>query len=806
MQVLGNVSLRDAVWLRRSPVGLAVLFACVVVPAFGLFPAAAQAAGMDSCSAGGIKLDPSLRLEPVESGETPIFIFGEKISGQTDDLMEATGNAEFRKLGMFIKGDSIRHDLVKDEITAQGQVKLFREGEFYEGRHLRLQLGTTQGEFEDVRYELSSNNGRGQAIRADFVQPMETKLTQATFTTCPRDRPAWELRMSELVVDQIREVGQAQSAYLYWGRHQILPLGNASFPLSDRRKTGFLAPSYATTSRLGLEVQAPFYWNMAPNHDLTLYPRLISRRGVQLGSEYRFLTESSLGTLAYEVLPDDRVEGKTRQFGGIQAATRLMPNLVMGFDAQRVSDDRYFSDFGRSLLGASQRTLPATFSLTGMQNGWMSRLQMQEYQLLQDEKAPLIAPYSWLPRLSVSKNHRAFLGERKSPVDWDFLAEATSFRHPTLAQGERFVMAGSVAYRHFQKGLFLTPKLSLHATHYANSQDGDTTTTLNRYGFSSGSSPADSLGIYQYNVENTKSYKRVLPTFSLEASSIFDRQTSWGDLALDQTLEPKVVYIRTPYQNQSAYPVFDTGSPSLNFAQIFSDAAFNGHDRIADLNQITVGVSTRFIESSTGIERLRAGIGQRYYYADQKVTLPGSTVRTDRESDILAQVSAQLSKAWSLDLQAQYTGATTTWQNGSVVTRYNPKAGMAASAAYRFVRDSSHSIDLAFQWPLLRHWYAVGRYHYSFKNLGGDVENQRSGPIETLAGIEYDGGCWAARVVAQQFVTGEKQKNTAVFLQLELNGVARVGTNPLEALTRSIPNYQAVNQLTPIPPKFDNFQ
>lgn len=749
----------------------------------------------------GLKFDPILNLEPAASGDTPVYIFGRDIAGQTDDWVQAKVDAEFRKLGLFIKADDIRHDLVQDQLFAEGQVKLFREGEFYEGPKLQLKLGTTQGYFNEVSYQLTSTGGRGNAKQAEFVQPLETKLTQATYTTCPRDRPAWELRMDEMLVDQIREVGVTKSSTLYWGGVPIVPFGDASFSIGDRRKTGFLPPSYRTSTKLGFEIEAPFYWNLAPHHDLTLYPRLITKRGTQLGTEFRFLEANSMGTIAYEVLPNDRETKTNRQFGSITTTYRPVKDVALGLNIQRASDDTYFSDLGNSLLSSAQRLLPGTLTLTTASRGWNFQAELQEYQLLQDTASPLIKPYSYAPRLAASKAHRAVPGRDAMPLDWNVSTELTSYQHPTLAEGERAVASGSVALRHFQQGFYITPKVALHATHYEHRKNGSSSQTQDKY-------LTDPSGtIYANNVgTTTASYTRVLPTFSTEVSTILDRSVAVGSLGLEQTLEPKISYIYTPYKDQSKYPVFDTGSPSLNFAQIFSESAFNGQDRVADLNQVTVGVTTRFIEERTGAERFRAAVGQRFYLDDQRVTLPGGTVRTDRKSDLLGQITARPIKDWVTDAQAQYTPSTSRWQSVSFVNRYNPKPASTVSAAYRFVRDSSNTIDLAFQWPVAKYWYAVGRYQYALRNLGGTTENQNPGVVEALAGFEYDGGCWVGRVVVQQYAASGAEKNTAIFFQLELNGMARVGTNPLGALTRNIPNYQMINQITPLPSKFDNFQ
>lgn len=791
----------SAVALLLAPViGLTAAFPSVAATLIGQCEMVSAAADLNRSL--GLKFDPALNLEPSSTTQTPAYVFGRSISGQTEDLIEAKGDAEFRKLGMFIKGDSIRHDLVKDELFAQGSVKLYREGEFFEGPRLRLKLGTTQGFFEDVSFQLTSTGGRGTAERAEFIQPLETRLIKATFTTCPRDRPAWELRSDELLVDQIREVGATKSSTLYWGGVPIIPFGDAAFSISDRRKTGVLPPSYATSVKLGLDVAVPFYWNIAPEHDMTITPRIITKRGMQLGGEFRFLRPTSLGTLAYEVLPSDRVTGEDRRFGSATMTHRLGDLGTLGLNVQRASDDNYFSDLGNSLLASSQRLLPATASLTSVLHRWQLQAQVQEYQLLQDRTSPLLAPYSFAPKVTLSRQHRSTASTDRLPIDWSAAAEAVSFQHPTLSEGERYVGTAAVSMRTLTQGVTVEPRLSVHATHYSQRRDGRLDRTLDKY-LQTESVFTDS--IYKNNVGATPSYTRVLPTFSTSMSAVLERPAQLGGLSVVQTLEPRISYIYTPYKNQSAYPVFDTGSPSLNFAQMFSDTAFNGHDRIADLNQITAGVTTRLVEDDSGIERLRASVGQRFYFADQRVVLPGTSLRTDRNSDLLAQISAQPRKDWTVESQVQYTLATSDWKNLSLINRFNPRPASMLSLAYRYVRGASNSVDMGFQWPISNHWYAVGRYQHALKNLGGGAVNQNPGTVEALAGFEYDGGCWVARIVAQQYATSASEKNTAFFFQIELNGLARVGTNPLGVL-RTIPNYQLINQITPLPSKFDNFQ
>jgi LPS-assembly protein len=753
----------------------------------------------------GLKFDPTLNLEPPTEGQTPIYIFGRTIAGQMEDVIESRSEAEFRKLGMFIKGDFLRHDLVRDEIFAEGQVKLFREGEFYEGQRLQLKLGTTQGFFDDLSFELSTLGGRGTAQRAEFIQPLETKLTEVRYTSCPKDRPAWELRMDSLHIDQVREVGSSEFSRLYWGGAAVLPMGDLSFPLSGRRKSGFLAPKYGTSTKLGFEFMAPFYWNIAPQHDMTLYPRLITKRGVQLGSEFRFLRENALGTINYEVLPNDNVTKETRQYGSVATTYRASDNLTLGLQVERASDDTYFEDLGNSLLASSQRLLPATMTLNSAYRGWSIQAKAQQYQLLQDVNAPLIAPYTLLPRLTLSRSEENFERSGLAPSNWNTTFEASSFRHPTLAEGDRYVAKGAMSWANFHRGVYFSPRLALHATHYAHREEGSRDRTNQKYNNAFATRPE--FQVYQNNLDGkTESYSRVLPTFTADLSTTLERDAFFGSRTLEQTLEPKLVYTRTPYTDQSNYPVFDTGGPSFNFAQIFSDEGFNGDDRVADLNQLTVGVTSRLIERDTGTEILRGALGQRYYFSDQRVTLPGGVARTDRNSDLLGQLSIFPVRNWNIETQAQYTPRTAKTQAVSLVSRYQPKPARVVSAAYRFVRGSSNTIDVAFQWPIAPHWYAVGRYQHAMRNLGGGREDQRSGLVEGVAGLEYDGGCWVGRMVFQRYATSATERNTALFFQLELNGLGRIGTSPLPVLERGIPNYQMINEIAPVPSRFENFQ
>jgi LPS-assembly protein len=755
-----------------------------------------------------LRLDPRLNLQPSTS-QTPAYLFGQVLDGQFQDQVQMDGGVALRQLGFSLKAQQLTMEMVPNRLRALGDVTLFREGELYKGPELSLDLGTQQGWFRDVSYEFSSLRATGQAERIDFIQPGEVVLSNASFTTCPVDRPAWRLESKTLAVDQVREMASSKGSQLYWGDTPLLPLGDLSFSIGRERKSGFLPPLYRVTSNLGFELETPYYWNIAPNRDMTLSPRLIQRRGVMLGAETRFLEHDAAGVIDLDFLPNDRVRGEDRHRLELQLAKELGSNVWLELNGARVSDDRYFEDFGGSLLGSSRRVLPVTVGLKLSVGDWRLRAQAQEFQVLQDPELPILSPYSWLPRFVADRSgridmHSPAIGELTRQLNWSVNVEASAFDHPTLATGERLVTQVSVEAPITAGVVDVLPRLRMHATSYAHRRDGDLQKTSNRF-YEGVANPA--LGVFQSNVgAQTESYTRFIPTVSIDASTVLEKPLSIngsGDAVA--TLEPRVFYVYSPYKDQSDLPVFDSAQPTVSFAQILSDRVFAGHDRVADQDHLTTALTARLLDAETSEEQLRGSVAQRFYFSPQRVVLPGQTPRQDMESDLFAEGGFSAFEHWRFDAVGQYTARQSRWQGGVVTARYDPRPGYSGFASYRFARNAVNVMDLAFQAPVSQNWYAVGRYSYSFAHKENDVQVE-AGLVEAIAGFEYDGGCWVGRVVLQQFATAAQETNTAVFLQLELNGIARVGTDPLRLLRRRIPSYRMVNQLDPGSARFENFQ
>jgi LPS-assembly protein len=274
---------------------------------------------------------------------------------------------------------------------------------------------------------------------------------------------------------------------------------------------------------------------------------------------------------------------------------------------------------------------------------------------------------------------------------------------------------------------------------------------------------------------------------------VFERPHTYAGRDITQTLEPRLFYVRTPFRDQSAFPVFDTAPADFNFAQLFSDNTFIGNDRIADVNQLTAAAVSRLIDPQTGAEGLRFATGFRSYFSDQQVAISGVAPRTDRRSDLLVAAAGPLGSHWSIDTGLQYSMATTVLPRFSVVGRYLPPDGRVLNAGVRYRRDQLGQIDVSTRWPIVDGWSSLVRLNYSFLSEGYDpvsrVENTR-GFVESLMGFEYTASCWALRVLTQQFRTAANTSTTAFFLQLELNGLGTIGQNPFLVLQRNIPGYR----------------
>ena len=292
---------------------------------------------------------------------------------------------------------------------------------------------------------------------------------------------------------------------------------------------------------------------------------------------------------------------------------------------------------------------------------------------------------------------------------------------------------------------------------------------------------------YSFQDSTTPNESRNLPIYSLDSALTFERETGLWGRAFLQTLEPRLYYVYIPFRPQDQLPNFDTAQADFNFAQIFTENQFTGGDRINDANQLTAAVTSRMIDPGSGDEQVRFTLGQRYYFKPQEVSLtPG--VSNSQNTDVLAAVTGQITKHWFTDLGMQYSFIDNQTQKSNATLRYHPDIGKVVNMSYRYTRGSLEQADVSAQWPIGGRWTGLARYDYSLQDRS---------LLEGLLGVEYNAGCWAARFVMHRFATATQEYTNAVFFQLELTGVSRIGASPLELLRQSITGYGKASEKHP---------
>jgi LPS-assembly protein len=726
-----------------------------------MFIAVTVAASATSLSSRAYAEEPQVQ-SPSSDGSEAVEIQAESMTGRLDRDVQLDHAVEIVKGDMTVTADHAQLEIIPNEVSLDGNVCMRRQRDIYTGDIGQLNLDSGQGYLANPTYYLGTNGGRGQADRIDFVSNDRAKVINGTYSTCEALEPDWYISANTLDLDTGREVGTVNGGVIYFKGVPIFGSPYLSFPLTDQRKSGVLPPSLGLTSNNGMELLVPYYFNIAPNRDLTLYPKLIARRGMQLGLKGRYLGATYSGEISAEGI-QDRITGTGRYSISAVHNQRLTQNLSFAWNVNKVSDDNYSSDFSRSITQSSQRLLVRDVSVRYDSTYWNAVGLVSKYQLMQDFDNPIQKPYDRVPQLTLDAQRQDIGGG----FDLSFQSEYTSFSNSStlpwsvtkeMVGGERMFVTPSISYPFIRPGYFVTPKVSLDATAYR-------------------------LNNVAPGAE--RSFNRILPTYSVDAGMHFERDINIFGRSITQTLEPRLFYVRTPYRDQSELPVFDTSLMDFNFAQIFSTNRFVGHDRIGDANQLTAAVVSRFFESD-GQERLRLAFGQRFYFTQPRVTLYNSAETLDgSRSDLLLSASGPVSDTVKIDTMMQYSQTLGQMVRSNYGVSWQPAPKKVLNLQYRLDRSTEmfKQIDLSAQWPLSHRWYAVGRTNYSIP------ENKIA---DGLLGLEYQADCWVFRIVAQRIPTTSTKASTSFFVQLELNGFSGVGLSPMEAL-KSIPGYQRIN-------------
>ena len=640
-------------------------------------------------------------------------------------------------------------------------------------------------DFSSAQFTLRQRAARGAASELALTPQGVVKLKGVTFTTCPVNDNSWQLKAKSIVLDTHNKVGTGRDAQIDFMSVPVLYLPWVSFPLSSDRKSGFLFPTIGNTSYGGVQLSVPYYFNIAPNLDFTFEPTLFSRSGPDLGGDLRFLTENQHGELDWNYLPYDRQFGGSRDRVRFNDVVDLPDYWRLTLNAEEVSDVFYFEDFSQGPEGASTAFLERSALFSYRDEHWRVDGEAQQFQTIDytlSAETPLYAlnnrPYARVPGITVSSDYTLGPG---GIFHYGFNSELVNFQRPggiLEVSGWRADVTPGVSLDLTGPGYFLRPALAWRAT--------------------------------QYELENTapgesSSPSRTLPIASVDGGLMFERPSGSHDQR-KLTLEPRVLYLKVPYRNQDQLPVFDTAMPDLlNPVELFRTNRYVGADRVSDADQLAVGVTSRLLDAFNGRQFISATFGQIYYFQDPRVTLPGEVPNTENRSDLVTQIALTAFQDWSAGIGVQWDPQTQASERTQLDLQYKPANDSVINLDYRYERYVFDQIELSGAWPIKRNWSVFAREIYSLSDHeynvltsdlpGGPpstpiVSERLVGFLERFAGFEYRSCCWRIRLGVRRYVNSHTgSQDTGIWLQLELTGLASVGSASDASLGQEIRGY-----------------
>ena len=660
-----------------------------------------------------------------------------------------TGGVLIRRDDRLAGADSAVYDPVTEALSLTGQVRYKDPTTSITSDSAELSYSIGRIYFSGAEFLLANGSSRGAAEEIEISRNGTLSLTEVNYTTCPPGSNDWLIEAAEIKLDTRTGKGKAKNVTLRFQGVPILYTPRLTFPIGDARLTGLLAPEIGSAGRSGYEIRLPWYWNISENYDATITPRLLTDRGLLIGSEFRYLTKRNDGIVQFDYLANDNLFGDKRQYLSLQHRTLFDGGWRNSVDYRQISDDRYFEDLGGSLSSASITHLnrSAVFDYYG--ENWSFLGRVQDYQTIDEMIAPDDAPYRRMPQLRVS----AQWPTRTLGLRYNFDGELVYFDRDVGVTGWRLNAMPQVSWPLERAGWFVNPALALQYT--------------------------------QYELENTAPGQqatptRTLPTSSLDVGMILERSLG-GSRNLVQTLEPRLLYVHTPYREQSGLPIFDTIEADLNLVQLFRKNHFLGVDRVADTDQLSIGITSRIFDANSGKEIVTATIGQALYLSEQGVTLPGQPNITSDSSDYIAELRFLLFKNFNFDIGHQWGSGENGTTQSEARLQYRHADNNLLNLAYRFRRHSLEQTDVSLSWPLSKNWNFVGRYNYSLRD---------NKSLEQFFGLEYESCCWGLRLVSRRFVsTRDGTRDSSIGIQLILKGMTSIGTRADRLLERGILGY-----------------
>ena len=749
-----------------------------------------------------------------------------------------SGNVVVTQPGRILYADQVYfyRDSKTGKITnmdLRGEIRIQEPNLLIKAKKAHLNIESQTGYLTDIIYRILLRNSTilfgtnermpinawGTASKADQNYPGLITLHDTNYTTCSPTNTVWQLSAKKIVLNRDTGRGKAYNTWLNYKGVPILYSPYIGFPIDDRRQSGFLFPNINSTTQSGIGIGFPYYWNIATNYDFLFTPTVLSKRGIQLTGQLRYLTHNSQGTIIANYLPYDRAAAqleeqipflypennplifprKDRRAFTWQETRQWSPHWSSLIDFNWVGDDYYYEDFNTPpTIAINQLAQHAEINYSG--DIWNFTTRLMRYQTLHPlNQSPVNNPYNSLPEIDLNSSTQTFHG-----FNYQISNQFNYFQRlndpgelVSPPQALRLNILPSISYPILKRGDYLIPQLQLSLTHY---------NILNQVqGFQS-------------------AIQRTIPLFNIDSGLYFDRQFDWGNHVYQQTLEPRLFYLYVPYRNQSNIPIFDSSLIPFSYDRLFMTNRFSGYDRIGDANQISFALTTRLLDQTTGAEKLRASIGEIYYFQNRRVTLcsplqrklstpgtlcsdpfavVGATSPTEKFSPIAGQLNYNLSPRWSTTADIAWDPSNRIIINAAANVQYHPHPNQLFNINYGRIRfgdalvnnpstplnsyqNDFDRLGFSFATPLKNQWTSVGGWNYNFSHNYSQ---------SFFYGLQYDSCCWAFRVVAGRTFYALDQNsnptfNSVVYFQLQFKGLSTIGISDItNFLTSNIPGY-----------------
>lgn len=704
-----------------------------------------------------------------------------------DDIITLSDKVSLSQGNRNIRADQATLDRSTDEMQSQGNVEVREPNLLIRADSATINTETNLGHFDNALFLHHESGSRGTAQRIVRANDTSLDLEQGSFTQCTPDDETWIINASNIHLDNEEGWGSAKNASLRIADVPVFYVPYITFPIDDRRKSGFLFPTLASGNSNGFELSTPYYFNLAPDYDATLAPRYIEKRGTMLEAELRHLNQFGAWSVSGAQINDDQFSenpapnidddvppqenrwlGNVTHSGNIRGISTLI-------NYSKVSDVDFFSDFSTDSLELKRNKHLNQQATLGYRNDdWQIDLTAQQYQTI-DEL--LTSQYKLMPQLNVERNYSGANFE----TEWLLKAEFTDFQHDeSIGEGGQFVTGervfgeAGISYPMRWAAGFVIPTAKIRNVSYK-------------------------LDDYQANADDSPSVSTPLAT--IDMGLVFERTGS----RFTQTLEPRLYYFYSDYEEQFDNPNFDTKELTFSYSQLFRDTRFSGHDRLDDANQTSIGITSRFIDNDNGREVLTLSLGQIFYLQDRRVQL-GSITPADTlsNSSIATEIQYQPTDNLWLSNSLLWDSREDKLEEGGLGFHYQGDNNSLYNIGYRYRREGGSRLysettankdlsqaDASVVLPISDRWSVFARYRY-------DVEENRS--LDDLFGIQYDDCCWMVRLLYQQNLDDEYrdelagevvvERDYAFILEFQLKGLGSLGRKANGLLKESILGYE----------------